>query len=308
MTNSKEIAVFKKIGKSIRMHVQYFVVFLIVAGCSSNDKSDAYGQFEATETTISSETPGKLLSFKVEEGYELNAGQQAGLVDTTKLGLQRDELEARLESIEARIVNINAQVEVQKSELETAQTDLNRIQALMKDRAATQKQLDDAQAGVRTIRRQIDALQTQKQSIRAEMNAAKAQLAQLEDQIEDALIVNPVKGTVLTTFVEPFEVVQMGQPLYRIAGLDTLILRVYVSGAQLPDVKLGQDVEVLIDKNAEENQSLSGRVSWIASEAEFTPQQIQTKEERVTQVYAVKVRVLNQNGILKIGMPGEVNF
>lgn len=285
-----------------------FIAGWMFSGCSTDNKSDAYGQFEATETTISSEAPGKLLKFIVEEGYELSLGEQAGLVDTTRLVLQRDELQARLTSIEARIININAEVEVQESELETAQTDLNRIQALMKDSAATQKQLDDARARVRTIRKRIGALQTQKQSVRAEINAMKAQISQLKDQIEDALIINPIRGTVLTAFVEPFELVQMGQPLYRIANLDTLILRVYVSGAQLPDVKLGEDVQVLVDKNAEENQALAGRVSWIASEAEFTPQQIQTKEERVTQVYAVKVRVPNPDGILKIGMPGEVNF
>ena len=197
---------------------------------------------------------------------------------------------------------------MQKSELDRAQNDLKRIESLIKDKAATQQQLDDAQARVRTIRRQIDALQTQKLSVRAEVSATKAQLAQLEDQIADAQITNPVDGRILTTFAEPHELVQRGQPLYEIANLDTLELRVYISGAQLPSVRLGQDVEVLVDKNDEENQQLSGKVSWIASEAEFTPKMIQTKEERVTQVYAVKVKVPNPNGILKIGMPGEVNF
>src|SRR5699024_9913401 len=122
---------------------------------------------------------------------------------------------------------------------------------------------------------------------------------------QDAMIVNPVTGTVLTSFVEPFEVVRQGQPLYRIADLDTLILQVYISGAQLPRVKLGEDVEVIIDKNAKENQTLRGTITWIANNAEFTPQQVQTNEERVTQVYAVEVRVPNSKGILKIGMPGE---
>lgn len=286
-------------------------VLLLVAvasGCSTNDLSDAYGQFEATEMTISSEASGKLLKFNAEEGVELAENRQVGLVDTLQMELKKQELQARMESIESKIENINAQVEVQKSELETAQNDLKRIEALKKDGAATQKQLDDARARVRTIRKQIDALQTQKKSVRAEINATRAQMAQLNDQIRDAKIVNPVRGTVLTTFVEPHELVQKGQPLYRIANLDTLELRVYISGAQLPSVKLGQKVEVLIDKNAEQNQSMRGRVSWIASEAEFTPKMIQTKEERVTQVYAMKVKVPNPDGIIKIGMPGEVNF
>ncbi len=284
------------------------ILVLFLNACSGNEKSDAYGQFEATETTISSEASGKLIKFGASEGSQLQAGMQVGLIDTSKLVLQRDELQARLKSIGSKIDNINAQVEVQKSELERAQNDLNRIQSLMKDGAATQKQLDDAEAHVRTTRRQIDALQTQKLSVRAEVAATEAQLAQLQDQIEDAQIVNPIKGRVLTTFVEPHELVQRGQPLYQIANLDTLELRVYISGAQLPSVSLGQDVEVLVDKNAEQNQQFNGRVSWIASEAEFTPKMIQTKEERVTQVYAVKVKVPNPDGVLKIGMPGEVNF
>jgi len=280
----------------------------IVSACNGSQKSDAYGQFEATETRISSEASGKLMTFIAREGMQLEAGRQVGLVDTAKLVLQRDELQARLESISSKIENTNAQVEVQKSELDRAQNDLNRIESLIKDKAATQQQLDDAQARVRTIRRQIEALQTQKLSVRAEISATEAQLAQLEDQIADAQITNPVDGRILTTFAEPHELVQRGQPLYEIANLDTLELRVYISGAQLPSVRLGQDVEVLVDKNDEENQQLSGKVSWIASEAEFTPKMIQTKEERVTQVYAVKVKVPNPNGILKIGMPGEVNF
>ncbi|MDR8393650.1 HlyD family efflux transporter periplasmic adaptor subunit [Aliifodinibius sp. S!AR15-10] len=284
------------------------LLMLVASGCATNDISDAYGQFEATETTISSEMSGKLLQFTPTEGDNIQADRQVGYVDSTRLSLQKKELEAQLESIRARITNINAEVEVQQAELSLAETNLNRLQALQKDGATTQQKLDDAEARVRTIQKRINALQTQKQSVRAEINATQARIEQVNDQIADALIINPVNGTVLTTFVEPYELVQRGQPLYRIANLDTLILRVYVDGAQLPSVKLGQQVEVLVDKNAEENQSMRGRVSWIASEAEFTPEQIQTKEERVTQVYAVKVRVPNHDSTLKIGMPGEVNF
>jgi len=284
------------------------VLGLLLSSCNGDQKSDAYGQFEATETTISSESSGKLIAFDVSEGMQLNTGKHVAVVDTSRLVLQRDELQARLESIRSKIENINAQVEVQKSELDRAQNDLSRVQSLMKDGAATQQKFDDAEARVRTIHRQIDALQTQKLSVRAEIAATEAKIAQIEDQIDDAQIINPVDGRVLTTFVELHELVQKGQPLYEIANLDTLELRVYISGAQLPSIKLGQHVEVLVDKNVKKNQQLGGRVSWIASEAEFTPKMIQTKEERVTQVYAVKVKVPNPNGILKIGMPGEVNF
>jgi len=280
----------------------------VLAGCAGNEKSDAYGQFEATETTISSKTPGELLSFIVDEGDRLKTGQQVGVVDTTQLKLKKRELESQLAATKSKIENINAQVEVQKEQLQTALTDLKRIQALVKDSAATQKQLDDTQGRVRTLRKQIDASQTQKQSVRAEIQATHNRIDQVEQQLEDAHIINPVNGTVLTSYAEPHEIVGQGQPLYQIANMDTLELRVYVSGAQLPSIKLGQNVQVLVDKNADENQQMSGHISWIASEAEFTPKMIQTKEERVNQVYAVKVKVPNPNGILKIGMPGEVNF
>lgn len=281
---------------------------LLTLGCAGNGKSDAYGQFEATETTISSRASGELLAFTAGEGKRLKAEQQVGKIDTTILELKKQELVAGLEATQSKIENINAEVEVLKEQLNTALTNRNRIEALMKDRAATQQQLDDIQGKVRTIRKQIDALKTQKRSVRAEISATQARINQLEQQLEDTRIINPVDGTVLTTYVEQYELVGEGKPLYQIANLDTLELKIYVSGAQLPSIKLGQDVEVLIDKNKGENQKLSGRISWIASEAEFTPKMIQTKEERVTQVYAVKVKVPNPEGIIKIGMPGEVNF
>jgi len=279
-----------------------------LGGCAKNEKSDAYGQFEATETTISSKASGELLMYNVSEGDQLLAGKQVAKIDTTTLNLQKEELKAQLKATRTKIENISAEVEVQREQLQTAETNLKRIQNLLKDEAATQQQLDDIQGKVRTIRKQIDALQTQKQSVRAEINATQARINRINQQLTDALVTNPVNGTVLTSYVEPHELVGQGQPLYQIANLDTLELRVYVSGAQLPEIKLGQPVEVLVDKNEEENQQLSGGISWIASEAEFTPKMIQTKQERVTQVYAVKVKVPNPDGILKVGMPGEVNF
>jgi HlyD family secretion protein len=285
------------------------LVFLIImSSCTNNDKSDAYGQFEATETIISSKASGELLSFTPREGSDLKAGQRVGFVDTTQLELRKAELQAQLEATRSKIENINAEVEVQKEQLQTAIRNLNRTEVLVKDSAATQQQLDDVKGRVGTLRKQITALQTQKNSVRAEINAMQARLNQLDQQLNDTRIVNPVNGTVLTTYVELHELISQGQPLYQIANLDTLELRIYISGAQLPSIKLGQNVEVLVDKDADENQQLSGQINWIASEAEFTPKMIQTKEERVTQVYAVKVKVPNPDGILKIGMPGEVNF
>lgn len=279
-----------------------------IGGCGQTEKSDAYGQFEADETTISAEASGSLLRFDVEEGYNLEKGQRVGLIDTTRIRLKIDQLRAKLASIKTKIANVNAQIEVQREELELVQKNLQRIRDMVKDSAATEQKLDEARTRVNTIKKKIRSLEAQKQTIRANAHAQRAQIALTRNQLEEASVENPIRGTVLTTFAEPHEVVRQGEPLYSIANLDTMILRVYVSGAQLPDITLNQEVQVLVDKNKTENQRLQGRVSWIASEAEFTPQQIQTKEERVTQVYAVKIRVPNPDGTLKIGMPGEVNF
>lgn len=276
--------------------------------CSDETESDAYGQFEANEIVISAEANGRLVNFDAEEGDNLEQGVHVGLVDTTHLHLQKVELKAAMESVHSNTNKLDAQRRVLQSQFETAQKELNRLQALQKDNAATQQQLDSAEGQVNTLQQQIDAIEVDKQSISTERTQMEAKIAQINYQIEKAAISNPVNGTVLSTFAEEHELVSVGKPLYRIANLDEMILRVYISGAQLPDLRLGEMVDVLIDENADENYRVSGEVSWIASEAEFTPRMIQTKEERVTQVYAVKVRVDNPEGRIKIGMPGEIRF
>jgi len=296
--------------KGYSLYKAFLGVLLIVitGGCSNNEKSDAYGQFEAVETTVSSKVSGELLSFTVSEGATVAAGKEVAIIDTVQLNLKKDELLSHREAAESKIATIDAEIAVQQQKLETARKNLQRIRAMRKDSAATEQQLDDAEGNVQTMQKQIQALETQKKSVHAEVKSLDARLNQVEQQIDDAYIINPIHGTVLTTFVERHELIGQGKPLYQIANLDTLELRAYVSGAQLPSVRLGQSVEILVDKNSEENQQLSGKISWIASQAEFTPKMIQTKEERVTQVYAIKVKVPNPDGILKIGMPGEVNF
>jgi HlyD family secretion protein len=284
------------------------ILFVMIGGCANNEKSDAYGQFEAVETTVSAKVSGELLSFTVSEGATLTAGEEVAVIDTVQLHLKKDELLSQRQAAESKIETINAEIAVQHQKLETAQKNLKRIRAMRKDNAATAQQLDDVEGNVQMMQKQIKALETQKKSVRAEIKSIGARLNQVRQQLRDANLTNPVSGTVLTTFVEPHELVGQGQPLYHIANLDTLELRAYVSGAQLPSITLGQSVEVLVDKNRDENQQLTGKISWIASQAEFTPKMIQTKEERVTQVYAVKIKVPNPDGTLKIGMPGEVNF
>lgn len=281
---------------------------ILFTACSESELSDAFGQFETDKTTVSAEASGKLLEFNVEEGVELEAGAVVGVVDTSSLVFRKNELNASIRSIRSNISTLNAQADVYKTQLKTAERDFERLTALRKDNAATQKQVDDAEGAIDALKKQIDAVEVQKQSVYAEIETMKTRIAQVEDQIQKAVIINPIDGMVLSNYAEAHELTAPGKPLYQIADIDELILRVFVSGAQLPQVKLGAEVEVLIDKNAEENESLKGTVSWVSSEAEFTPKMIQTKEERVTQMYAVKIRVSNPDGSIKIGMPGEVNF
>lgn len=279
------------------------------AGCSGGEAaSDAYGNFEATEVLISSLATGQLLSFTAEEGETLPAGRVVGLVDTLHLALQRAQLMANRQAVRSKISGVVAQIEVLEEQKRVAQIEKARIVKLLEANAATQKQLDDVDGQVRVLDRQIQSIRTQNATILSEIDALDAQIAQIDDLIDKSVVVNPVAGTVLVTYAEPHELITSGHPLYKIADLDTMELRAYVSGAQLPQVRLGQAVEVLIDDEAESVRSLSGTITWIAAQAEFTPKLIQTREERVNLVYAFKVRVANPDGALKIGMPGEVRF
>lgn len=284
------------------------LVTVWLAACSGNDgRSDAYGNFEATEYVVSAQASGSLLAFEAEEGATLDAGVPVGIVDTIQPALKREQLRAMRQAAGARIPNIIAQIDVLKEQKNVALVEKARLERLFKENAATQKQLDDVNGQIGVIDKQIVSIETQNASILGEIRSLDAQIEQLDDQMAKCRIVNPVRGTVLATYVEPTEVVSYGKPLYQIADLSTMFLRAYVSGAQLPHLRIGQKVDVLVDESRSENRALKGEVSWISDKAEFTPKIIQTKEERVNLVYAIKVRVAN-DGSLKIGMPGEVRF
>lgn len=281
---------------------------ILLTSCGKSEISDSYGQFEADEVTISAEIGGILKQFDVEEGMDLSSGLQVGMIDTVQLWLKKQELLATKRSVLTNIDKLQAQSAIYKEQMKTAQKELNRFLNLKKTDAATQQQIDQAEGQVRVLEKQIASVEVQKESVYAELETINSRISQVEDQLKRAHLINPLDGTVLAVFAEPHELVSPGKPLYQITNLDELVLRVYVSGAQLPDVKLGSSAEVIIDKNETDNEKLSGTISWIASKAEFTPRMIQTKDERTTQVYAVKVRVPNPDGKLKIGMPAEVNF
>ena len=292
----------------MKYHHLIFAIAVVFAGCShNNEKSDAFGNFEADPLIVSSESAGKVLRLNVEKGQKIDSGFVAAVIDSTQLHLKLVQLEAQKEAVQSKKQTIRAQVDVLEQQKENLLVNKKRMENMLKDRAATQQQLDDILGQFAVIDRQIESTQTQFTSIDRELDVLKTQVASTKDLIDRCTVESPASGTVLETYIEQGELAAAGKPLFKLADLDDLTLKVYVSGAQLPTIKIGQEVEVLVDKNAEENQSLTGEVVWISSEAEFTPKIIQTKEERVKLVYAVKVKVQN-DGTLKIGMPGEISW
>ncbi len=291
--------------KNIKRYISAILIIVIFSACTNQVESDAYGNFESIETIVSSEANGKLLSFTIQEGQNYQISERVGIVDTTNLHLQKKQLEASKASVESKIGNILSQIAVYKEQKTTLLKDQKRLQELLKEGAATQKQVDDINGGIKVIDKQIASIETQNSSVINEIKSLEWKIKMINDQISKCKIENPIKGTVLEKYVEQNEFVSMGKALYKIANLDVLELRVYVSGAQLDQIKIGQKVTVLSDKSKTENFESEGIISWISGQAEFTPKIIQTKEERVKLVYAVKVKVKN-DGRLKIGMPGEI--
>ena len=281
------------------------ILLLSLSSCSGdNGKADGYGNFEATEITISAENSGKLMQFNVKEGDLLEKGVFIGYIDTIPLALKREQLLSSRAVVSSQSKSVLSQISVLNAKLKTANTNKVRAENLIADNAGTQKQLDDINGEIDVIKQQIVSVEIQNAPVINELKSIDVQLRQVDDQILKSKIINPVNGTVLTKYAEPNEITSFGRPLYKIADLSTMKLRAYLSETQLAGLKIGQEVTVKID-DADTMQSLKGTISWIASEAEFTPKIIQTKEERVALVYAIKVDVEN-DGSLKIGMPAEV--
>lgn len=281
-----------------------FLIGSILVSCKNDEKADGYGNFEATEITVSAENSGKLIHFTVEEGQNLEKSAYVGFIDTIPLSLKRDQLLASKTIIYSKSKSVLSQINVLKAQLKTATINKNRTENLIRENAGTQKQLDDINGEINVIQKQIKSVESQNSPIIDELKSIDVQLRQVEDLIQKSYIINPINGTVLTEYAEPNEITSFGKPLYKIADLNTMQLRVYVSESQLSNIKIGQDVTVKID-DQKDMKSYKGKISWIASVAEFTPKIIQTKEERVNLVYAVKIDVIN-DGSLKIGMPAEM--
>lgn len=278
------------------------------SGCSTTPAADAYGNFEATEVVVSAQTTGQIQRFTAVEGGQLARGAEVALIDTTQLALQRKQLIAQRDAANARTAQASRELRVLLAQRDVSQRAYERTKRLHAEQAATAQQLDQAERDYRVLLAQIAAAQAQRTSVGLEATATGASVAQVAERIGKSSVLNPTAGTVLTTYAREGEVVQAGQPLYRIANLDTLVLRAYVSESQLASFRVGQVVTVHVDQGHGKLMTLPGTVSWVSATSEFTPTPIQTRDERADLVYAVKVLVQNRGGALKIGMPADLSL
>jgi HlyD family secretion protein len=281
---------------------------VLISACKNKSgQPDAFGNFEATEVIVSAETSGRIQQFTVVEGSEVEKGTDIALIDTIMFHLQKAEIDAGMKSVRTRISTIIAQNDILNQQIENLNINISRIGKMLKDDAATQKQLDDLTGQVAVLQKQIAANNTQKASVGAELAVYESKKATINEQIKRSCIRSPLKGTVIEKYSEAGEIAATGKPLVKIADLSVIKLKVYVSGAQLGSIKRGQKCTIRIDKGEKGFSSFPGTISYISEKAEFTPKIIQTKEERVILVYAVNIDVIN-DGTLKSGMPGEAIF
>jgi len=280
----------------------------LAAGCKRGEQPDAYGNFETTEVVVSAETSGQLLWLTPDDGDRVDSGALVGVVDTVQLALQRDQMAAQRGASGSRVAEAGKNIAVLEAQHEIAQRGYQRTQRLHQQQAATAQQLDQAERDFRVLGDQIQAARAQQAAARHDVASSAAQIAQIEDRIRRSRITNPRAGTVLTRYAEPGEFVQQGHPLYKLAIVDSMELRAYVTEPQLARIKIGQPAEVTIDAGARQRTTRTGKVTWISSEAEFTPTPVQTREERADLVYAIKIVVPNHDGLFKIGMPADVRF
>ena len=284
------------------------ITAILLTGCKDKtDEADAYGNFEATEVIISAEANGRILKFDAKEGSLIGKGSLLALIDTTLLSLQKGEIDAGIKSVRTKIGTINAQNDIINQQIKNIRVNTVRIEKMLKDDAATLKQMDDLTGQEAVFLKQIAANNTQKISVIAELYVYDSKKATLNEQLKRSSVRSPLSGTLIEKYSEEGEITAAGKPLAKVADMSVMKLKVYISGAQIGKIKIGQQCTVRIDDGNKDYRSFTGIIGYVSEKAEFTPKIIQTKEERVTLVYAVYIDVVN-DGSLKSGMPGEVIF
>ena len=291
--------------------IAYIATLLLIASCGKESEFNAQGTFEATEIIVSAEATGRILCFDVEEGSTVEAGNIVGAIDSIQLHLQRRQLIAQQSALLSSRPDVKKQVASIREEIAKQKSELARVENMLRDGAATQKQYDDIGAHIRILEGKLEAalstLDKNTSSINGNSVAIEAQIAALDDRIAKCRINSPVSGTLLVKYAQAGELASPGKPLMKVANLDEIFLRAYFTSEQLADITLGDTVTVIADFGGDERYSYEGRITWIASESEFTPKSIQTHDSRANLVYAVKIAVKN-DGRLKIGLAGEVKL
>lgn len=285
------------------------LVFLYSCG-KSNEQYDASGTFEATEIMVSSEASGKILQFGAQEGELLQPGNEIVLIDTLQLFLKKQQLLSSINALQSRRPEVNKQIAAVQQQIATAKTEKQRAENLVKANAANQKMLDDINAQIVVLEKQLAAqkstLDISNRGISDDVATMEIQVAQLDDQLLKCRIASPINGTLLVKYAQVGELAMPGKALFKVADMESMILRAYITSDQLTQLKIGQTVKVFADFG-EGTREYSGTISWVSGKAEFTPKTIQTKDERANLVYAVKIAVKN-DGYLKIGMYGQVKL
>ena len=294
-----------------RIQLFFLASMLAATACQSDQDYDATGTFEATEIIVSAENNGKLFFLNAEEGRILKQGEEVGVIDTVQLHLKKLQLTASRKSVDSQRPDIRKQIAATKEQIATAERERLRVKKLLEANAANRKQLDDWDSQLAVLNRQLEAqlstLHNSTASLNEQSSSVAIQVAQIEDQLKKCHILSPIDGTILAKYAEPGELASVGKPLFKIADMQHVFLRAYVTSTQLEKIKIGAKAKVFADFGDKRRKEYEGTVSWIADEAEFTPKTILTDDERANQVYAVKIAVRN-DGVIKLGMYGEVKF
>ena len=285
---------------------------LLISACGNrNDEYDASGIFETTDVLVSARGTGEIMSLNVEEGQTVKANMPLGHLDTTQLVLKKQQMMSGRDAADSRRLDTSRQIASLKQQISNLQAEHARFSALLEDGAATGKQVDDIANQIAVLNKQLAAMDEQlsaaNSSISGQTATFDAQIGQVEDMMRQAVIVSPIDGVILSKFAEAGEFAAPGRALFKVADISSMKLRAYVTADLLTRLKIGQHVKVYADSGERGRKEYDGVVSWISSEAEFTPKTIQTRSERSNLVYAIKIAVSN-DGLIKRGMYGDVKL
>ncbi len=297
--------------KTIKNIVYASIILLLTACGKGNGDYDASGVFETTEVIVSAEANGKIMQLNFIEGQQVEQGKPLGYIDTVQLYLKKMQLLTNTSAVKSGRVDVPRQIAAIKQQIVTQKNEQKRFENLVKANAANQKQLDDINAQILVLERQLTAqtelLENSNKNISEQSSGLEVQVAQINDQIQKSIISSPINGTILSKYAEQGELATQGRALFKVADIEHMFLRAYITASQLTQVKIGQAVKVYADFGEKEMKEYSGTITWISDKSEFTPKTIQTRDERANLVYAVKVAVKN-DGYLKYGMYGELKL